>query len=77
MAKVNLNLEIDVQEAFLALSQSEKEEFLAKNIDYIGGLSDVAGACFNDWETTEFLELEIDKISDDALLAELERRGLN
>lgn len=46
MAKVNLNLEIDVQEAFLALSQSEKEEFLANNIDYIGGLADVADKCF-------------------------------
>lgn len=53
MAKVNLNLEIDVQDAFLALSQSEKEEFSAKNIDYIGCISDVA------------------------LLAEIERRGLN
>lgn len=77
MAKVNLNLEIDVQEAFLALSQSEKEAFLANNIDYIGGLSDVADTCFKGLETTEFLELEIDKISNDALLAEVERRGLN
>lgn len=77
MAKVNLNLEIDVQDAFLALTQSEKEEFLAKNIDYIGGISDVVEACFNDWETTEFLEQGIEKISDDALLSELERRGLN
>jgi hypothetical protein len=77
MAKVNLNLEIDVQDAFLALTQSEKEEFLAKNIDYIGGISDVVGACFNDWETTDFLEQEIDKISNDVLLAEIERRGLN
>ena len=77
MVKVNLNLEIDVQEAFLALSQSEKEEFLAQNIDYIGGISDVVNTCFNGWETTDFLELEIDKISNDALLAEVERRGLN
>lgn len=74
MVKVNLNLEIDVQEAFLALSQSEKEAFLANNIDYIGGLAD---KCFSGWETTDFLELEIDKISNDALLAEVERRGLN
>ena len=50
MAKVNLNLEIDVQEAFLALSQSEKEAFLANNIDYIGGLADVADKCFTGWE---------------------------
>lgn len=77
MVKVNLNIEIDVQEAFLALSQSEKEEFLANNIDYIGGLADVADICFKGRETTEFLELEIDKISNDALLAEVERRGLN
>lgn len=77
MAKVNLNLEIDVQEAFLALSQSEKEEFLANNIDYIGGISDVAVKCFNGWEKIEFLELEIYNISNDALLAEVERRGLN
>jgi hypothetical protein len=66
MAKVNLNLEIDVQEAFLA-----------NNIDYIGGLADVADTCFSGWEATDFLELEIDKISNDALLAEVERRGLN
>ena len=77
MAKVNLNLEIDVQEAFLALTQSEKEKFLANNIDYIGGLGDVADTCFSGWETTDFLELEIDKISNEALLAEVERRGLN
>lgn len=76
MAKVNLNLEIDVQDAFLALTQSEKEEFLANNIDYIGGISDVADKCFAGWETTDFLELEIDKISNEALLAEVERRGL-
>lgn len=30
MAKVNLNLEIDVQEAFLALSQSEKRRVFSK-----------------------------------------------
>lgn len=77
MVKVNLNLEIDVQDAFLALTQSEKEEFLANNIDYIGGISDVAYKCFNSSETTDFLEMEIDKISNEALLAEVERRGLN
>lgn len=77
MVKVNLNLEIDVQDAFLALTQSEKEEFLANNIDYIGGISDVVDKCFNDSETTEFLEMEIDKISNEVLLAEVERRGLN
>ena len=77
MVKVNLNLEIDVQDAFLALTQSEKEEFLANNIDYIGGISDVAYKCFNSSEITDFLEMEIDKISNEALLAEVERRGLN
>jgi hypothetical protein len=63
--------------SILALSQSGKEEFLANNIDYIGGLSDIADKCFKGLETTEFLELGIDKISNDALLAEVERRGLN
>lgn len=57
MAKVNLNLEIDVQEAFLALSQSEKEAFLANNIDYIGGLADVADTCFSGWEATDFFRV--------------------
>lgn len=75
--KTTVEVLIDIEDVYSELTYSEQQEFIKSHIDDIGGLGDVVEQCFdNDCEVKEFVETNIDKLSDEALIKELKDRKL-
>ncbi|WP_039868047.1 hypothetical protein [Hoylesella timonensis] len=75
--KTTVEVQIDIEDVYSELTYSEQQEFIKSHIDDIGGLGDVVELCFdNDCEVKEFVEANIDKLSDEALINEIKKREL-
>ncbi|EFA98160.1 hypothetical protein [Hoylesella timonensis] len=73
---VEVKVSVDIDDVYNELHWDEKEEFLKSHIDDLGGLGDISEQCFGDEEVAEFVEANIDKLSDEALINELKNREL-
>ena len=49
---------------------------MKSHIDDLGGIGDVVEQCFDDSDIEEFVEDNIDKLTDEALIKEMKNRGL-
>lgn len=76
ITNVEVKVSIDIDDIYNELHWDEKEEFLKSHIDDLGGLGDISIQCFGDEEVAEFIENNIDKLSDEALIKELKSREL-
>lgn len=74
--KVNINIEVGIEEIFSELNQQEQEDFIVDNINSVGDIDDVVNKCFRDTDIYKFIENNLYRVSDDALLEEAKRRGL-
>jgi hypothetical protein len=74
--KVDIKIDIDIDDVFSKLHWKEQEEFIKNNINTLGGLEDVVNMCFDELDVSEFIESHIDELSDEALLEEIKSRGL-
>lgn len=74
-ATVEVKVSIDIEDVYNELSWDEKDEFLKSHINDLGGLGDISEQCFGDEEVAEFVEANIDKLSDEALINEIKNRG--
>lgn len=75
--KVDMGFLVDIEDVYNELSCADQEQFLVNHAtDIAGELDTVAAYWFNDNEVKEFVEDNIDKISDEALIEELKQRGL-
>lgn len=72
---VEVKVSIDIEDVYNELSWSDKEDFLKSHINDLGGISDVVEQCFNDSDVEEFVENNIDKVTDEALIQEVKNRG--
>lgn len=76
ITNVEVKVSIDIDDIYNELHWDEKEEFLKSHIDDLGGLGDISEQCFDDKEVAEFMEINIDKLSDESLIKEIKERGL-
>lgn len=74
--KVEVKVSIDIDDIYNELHWDEKEDFLKSHIDDLGGLGDISEQCFDDKDVAEFMEINIDKLSDESLIKELKDRKL-
>lgn len=75
-ATVEVKVSIDIEDIYNELHWEEKEEFLESHINDLGGLGDISEQCFDDEDVAEFIENNIDKLSDESLIKELKDRAL-
>lgn len=73
---VSMSFSVDIEDVYSELRYSEQQEFIKSHIDDIGGIQDVLEECFDDWDVKEFIENNIDKLSNEALIKELKDRKL-
>lgn len=73
---VSMSFSVDIEDVYSELRYSEQQEFIKSHIDDIGGLQDVLEECFNDSDVKEFIENNIDKISNETLINEIKDRKL-
>lgn len=76
ITNVEVKVSIDIDDIYNELHWDEKEEFLKSHIDDLGGLGDISEQCFDDKEIAEFMEINIDKLSDESLIQEIRSREL-
>lgn len=76
ITNVEVKVSIDIDDIYNELHWDEKEEFLKSHIDDLGGLGDISEQCFDDKEVAEFMEINIDKLSDESLIQEIRSREL-
>ncbi len=76
ITNVEVKVSIDIEDIYNELSWDEKDEFLKSHINDLGGLGDISEQCFGDEEVAEFVEANIDKLSDEALINEIKNRGV-
>lgn len=76
ITNVKVKVSIHIDDIYNKLYWDEKEEFLKSHIDDLGGLGDISEQCFDDKEVAEFMEINIDKLSDESLIKEIKERGL-
>lgn len=76
ITNVEVKVSIDIEDIYNELSWDEKDEFLKSHINDLEGLWDISEQCFGDEEVAEFVEANIDKLSDEALINEIKNRGV-
>lgn len=77
MKTVEIKVLVDIEDVYNELSCADKEEFLVIHAtDIAGELGTIAANWFNDCEVKEFVEDNIDKLSDEALINEIKNRGV-
>ncbi len=75
--KVDISFSVDIEDVYYKLSYADQEQFLVNHsTDIAGELDTVAAYWFNDDEVKEFVEDNIDKLSDELLIQEVKSRGL-
>ena len=74
--KVNINVSVDIYDVFSELTYSEQMEFIKSYILYKYELKDIVEEYFGRNRIAEFVEDNIDKISDETLINELKDRDL-
>ncbi|PNP96425.1 hypothetical protein BFS16_00640 [Hoylesella timonensis] len=74
---VEIKVSVDIEDVYNELSCADQEQFLVNHAtDIAGELDTVAATWFNDYEVKEFVEDNIDKLSDEALIQEVKSRAL-
>lgn len=76
ITNVEVKVSIDIEDIYNELSWDEKDEFLKSHINDLGGLGDISEQCFGDEEVAEFVEANIDKLTDEVLINEIKNRGV-
>lgn len=74
---VEVKVSIDIEDVYNEMSCADQEHFLVNHAtDIAGELDTVAATWFNDCEVKEFVENNIDKLSDESLIQEVKSRAL-
>ena len=77
ITNVEVKVSIDIEDIYNELSCGDQEEFLVNHAtDIAGDLDSVAAYWFNDWEVKEWVDANIGKLSDESLIQEVRKRGL-
>lgn len=75
--KVDINIEVDIEEVYSLLDLKDRDTFLRNHLDELGGVQDIIDLCFTKNDAEEFVNNNIYYVSDDILQEEIKRRGLN
>ena len=74
--KVDMSFSVDIEDVYSELSYKDQQEFIKSHIDDIGGFEDIIEQCFEEIDTVELVNSYIDKATDEALIGEINNRGL-
>nr|DAX71540.1 MAG TPA: hypothetical protein [Caudoviricetes sp.] len=75
--KVDINIEVDIEDVYSLLDWKDRDTFLRNHLDELGGVQDIIDLCFTQNDSEEFVNNNIYYVSDDILQEEIKRRGLN
>ena len=75
--KVDINIEVDIEDVYSLLDWKDRETFLRNHLDELGGVQNIIDLCFTQNDAEEFVNNNIYYVSDDILQEEIKRRGLN
>lgn len=67
---------VDIDDVYSKLSYKDQEEFIKSHVNDIGGFEDIMEQCFDERDAVEFVNSYIDKATDEALIGEINNRGL-
>lgn len=74
---VEVKVSIDIEDVYNELNCADQEQFLVNHAtDIAGEINTVAATWFNDCEVKEFIEDNIEKLTDESLIKEIKERGL-
>lgn len=77
ITNVEVKVSIDIEDVYNELNCADQEQFLVNHAtDIAGELNTVAATWFNDCEVKEFIEDNIEKLTDESLIKEIKERGL-
>lgn len=74
--KVDINIEVDIDDVFSELSYKDQAIFIAENLDVLGGILDVVNDNFTNKEISDLINEKIEMASDEMLIEEVKRRGI-
>lgn len=73
---VEIKVSVDIEDVYNELSCADQEQFLVNHAtDIAGELDTVAATWFNDCEVKEFVEANIDKLTDEVLINEIKKEN--
>lgn len=67
---------VDIDDVYSSMNYRDQQEFIKSHIDDIGGFEDIIEQCFEERDTVELVNSYIDKATDEALIGEINNRGL-
>lgn len=73
--KVNINIDINVNEVWEEMTSAQRMNFLRWNLSDEGDISNIISECFNSSDIEEFVNKNIGLANDDELMDELIYRG--
>lgn len=74
--KVDMTFSVDIEDVYSSMNYRDQQEFIKSHIDDIGGFEDIIEQCFEEIDTVELVNSYIDKATDEALIGEINNRGL-
>lgn len=74
--KVDMTFFVDIDDVYSSMNYRDQQEFIKSHIDDIGGFEDIIEQCFEERDTVELVNSYIDKATDEALIGEINNRGL-
>lgn len=73
--KVNVNVNVDIQDVWREMTSTQRMNFLRWNLDDEGDISEIISTCFSSSNIEEFINKNIGLAEDEELIDELIRRG--
>ena len=74
--KVDMTFSVDIEDVYLSMNYKDQQEFIKERLGDLGGWEDIIELCMTEDDIAEFVEANIEKLSDEALLNEIKKRGL-
>ena len=74
--KVDMSFSVDIEDVYSSMSYKDQQEFIKSHVNDIGGFEDIMEQCFEERDTVEFVNSYIDKATDEALIGDINNRGL-
>lgn len=74
--KVDINVEIDIDDVYYELSRDNQLIFIKEHLDDYGGIVDIVEDNYSEEDIADLVNEKIDLADDDILIEEVKRRGI-
>lgn len=74
--KVDVNVEVDIDDIYNELSRDNQLIFIKEHLDDYGGILDIVEDNYSEEDIADLVNEKIDLADDDILIEEVKRRGI-